>query len=132
MSGVSEQTQVSLTDVVNKLGDMGKISELYDIVGKLRNLSLEINSFADKASSSFVVANDFKLTEIKIMGYFSNCLYYVTSVDPQKVTLSDLFNKFFSDANTFYVNALRCISDVLNKLSNTIDETLPRDDEDDP
>jgi hypothetical protein len=118
--------------VVNKLGDMGKISELYDIVGKLRNLSLEINSFADKASSSFVVANDFKLTEIKIMGYFSNCLYYVTSVDPKKLTLSELFDRFFSDANTFYVNALRCISDVLNKLSNTIDEALPRDDEDDP
>ena len=128
---MSGQTQVSLTDVVNKLSNMGKISELYDIVGKLRNLSLEINSFVDKTTSSFVIANDFKLTEIRIMGYFSNCLYYVTSADPEKLTLSELFNKFFSDANTFYVNALRCISDVLNKLSNVIDEVLPRD-EDDP
>ena len=124
----SKETTVSLTDVVNKLGDVGRIGELYDIVGKLRNLSLEINSFVDKAPSSFVVANDFKLTEIKIMGYFSNCLYYVTSADPQKLTLSELFDKFFSDTNTFYANTLRCISDVLNKLSNIIDGALPRDD----
>jgi len=125
----SKETTVSLTDVVNKLSDMGKIKELYDIVRDLNDLSVEINSFVDKAPSSFVVANDFKLTEIKIMGYFSNCLYYVTSADPQKLTLSELFDKFFSDTNTFYVNALGCISDVLNKLSNIIDETLPHEDD---
>jgi hypothetical protein len=124
---MSEQT-ISLTDVVNKLGDLGKIGELYDIVKRLKNLSIEINSFVDKTAGSFVIANDFKLTEIKIMGYFSNCLYYVTDVDPQKVTLSDLFNKFFSDANTFYANALRCISDVINELANIIDNALPKDD----
>ena len=115
---------------MNKLGDMGKIRELYDIVRELKNLSIEINSFAGQRPGNFTVANDFNLTEVRVMGYFSNCVYHVMTVDPQKVTLSDLFNKFFSDANTFYVNALRCISDVLNKLSNTIDEALPRDDED--
>jgi hypothetical protein len=118
--------------VVNKLGDMGKIRELYDIVRDLNDLSVEINSFVGRNTSYFIVVNDFKLTEIKIKGYLTNCLYHVMTADPQKLTLSELFDRFFSDVNTFYVNALGCISDVLNKLSNTIDEALPRDDEDDP
>ena len=128
MSGVSEQTQVSLMDVMNKLGDMGKIKELYDVVRELNDLSVEINSFVGRNASYFIVANDFKLTELRIKGYLTKCLYYVMSADPQKLTLAELFDKFFSDANTFYVNALRCISDVLNKLSNIIDGALPRDD----
>jgi hypothetical protein len=126
----SKETTVSLTDVVNKLSDMGKIRELYDIVRDLNDLSVEINSFVGRNASYFVVANDFKLTEVMIKGYLTNCMYYVTSADPQKLTLSELFDKFFSDTNTFYVNALKCISDVLNELSYTIDGVLPRDDDD--
>jgi hypothetical protein len=130
VSGVSEPT-ISLTDVVNKLGGMGKIKELYNIVRDLNDLSVEINSFVGRNTSYFIVSNDFKLTEIRIKGYLTGCLYYVTSADPQKLTLGELFDKFFSNTNTFYVNALKCMSDVLDKLYNIIDETLPRD-EDDP
>jgi len=127
---VSEQTQVSLTDVVNKLGDMGKIRELYDIVRNLNDLSVEINSFVEKNTSYFIVVSDFKLTEIKIKGYLTHCLYNVMTADPQKLTLGELFNKFFNETSMFYTNALKCIADALNELYNTIDEALPRDDED--
>jgi len=124
---MSEQT-ISLTDVVNKLGDMGKIRELYDIVRELNDLSVEISSFVGKNTSYFIVANDFKLTELRVKGYLTHCTYYITSADPQKLTLSELFDKFFGDANTFYVNALGCISDALKKLSSVIEGYLPRDD----
>jgi hypothetical protein len=109
---------------------MGKIRELYDIVRDLNDLSVEINSFVGRNTSYFIVVSDFKLTEIKIKGYLTHCLYHVMTADPQKLTLGELFDRFFSDTNTFYVNALKCVADVLNELYNTIDEALPRDDED--
>jgi len=123
-----KETTISLTDVVNKLSDMGKIEGLYDIMNELKNISIEINSFIGQNTGSFVVANDFKLTELKIMGYFTDCVYYVMSADPQKLTLSEVFERFFSDANTFYKNALKCISNALNSLSDKINEALPEDD----
>jgi len=122
---VSEQT-IELEKLVEKLEELGKIEELRDNVQWLRYLAVELKYYVEKDASMFVIENAFKMTDVTIVGKHTGCRYFNTSLDPKNITISDLFDKFFS-AN-IYVNALRCITDVISEIANIIDSALPKED----
>ena len=124
---VSEQT-TELEKLVEKLEELGKIDELRDNVQWLKYLAMELKYYAEKDASMFIIENMFKLTNVTIIGKHTGCAYFNVSIDPKNMTISDLFDKFFS-AN-IYVNALKCITDALNELTNIIDSALPEREED--
>jgi len=128
---VSEQTTeitTSLEKLVEKLEELGKIEELRDNVQWLRYLAMELKYYTEKDSSMFIIENMFKLTDITIVGKHTGCRYFNVSLDPKNTTIYDVFDKFFS-AN-IYVNALRCVADVLGEIAGTIDSVLPEREED--
>ncbi len=126
-SQVSDQT-TSLEKLVEKLEELGRIEELRDNVRWLRDLATELKHYVEKDASMFVIRNMFGMTDISIVGRYTGCVYFDTSVDPKSTTIYDVFDKFFS-AN-IYVNALRCIADALNDIANIIDSALPEPEED--
>ena len=126
-SQVSDQT-TSLEKLVEKLEELGRIEELRDNVQWLRSLATELKRYVEKDASMFVIRNMFGMTDISIVGRYTGCVYFDTSIDPKNTTIYDVFDKFFS-AN-IYVNALRCIADALNDIANIIDSALPEPEED--
>jgi len=126
-SQVSDQT-TSLEKLVEKLGELGRIEELRDNVQWLRNLATELKHYVEKDASTFVIRNMYSMIDISIVGRYTGCVYFDTSIDPKNTTINDVFDKFFS-AN-IYVNALRCIADALNDIANIIDSALPEPEED--
>jgi len=124
---VSDQT-TSLEKLVEKLEELGRIEELRDNVRWLRNLATELKHYVEKDASTFVIKNMYSMTDISIVGRYTGCEYFDTTIDPKSTTINDVFDKFFS-AN-IYVNALRCIADALNDIANIIDSALPEPEED--
>ena len=125
----TQTSQVSdLTTLVEKLGELGRIKELRDNVQWIRGLATELKYYVEKDASMFVIRNMFSMTDISIVGKYTGCVYFDTSIDPKSTTIYDVFDKFFS-AN-IYVNALRCIADALNDIANIIDSALPEPEED--
>ena len=128
---VSEQTTEKTTpleEIIEKLEELGKIEELRDNVQWLRYLAMELKYYAEKDASMFVIENAFSMTDVTIVGKYTGCRYFNTSLDPKNVTIYDLFNKFLN-AN-IYVNVLKCIADALNEIANIIDSALPEREED--
>jgi len=109
--------------LVEKLSELEKIEELRDSVQWLRNLAMELKYYAEKDASMFVIKNMFGMTNISIVGRYTGCEYFSTTIDPKSTTIYDVFDKFFS-ANIFN-NVIRCIADALNDLANIIDSALP-------
>ena len=126
-SQVSDQT-TSLEKLVEKLEELGRIEELRDNVQWLRNLATELKHYVEKDASTFVIRNMYSMIDISIVGRYTGCVYFDTSIDPKNTTIYDVFDKFFN-AN-IYVNALRCIADALNDIANIIDSALPEPEED--
>jgi len=127
VQGETEKT-MSLEKLVEKLEELGRIKELRDNVQWLRSLVTELKYYVEKDASMFVIRNMFSMTDISIVGKYTGCVYFDTSIDPKSTTIYDVFDKFFS-AN-IYVNALRCIADALNDIANIIDSALPEPEED--
>ena len=130
-SQVSDQT-TSLEKLVEKLEELGRIEELRDNVQWLRNLATELKHYVEKDASTFVIRNMYSMIDISIVGRYTGCVYFDTSIDPKNTTIYDVFDKFFSAdiSADIYVNALRCIADALNDIANIIDSALPEPEED--
>ena len=123
---MSEQTQVSLSDIISKL-EGAKINELWKVVNNLRSLSTEINGFAKRERSVFAIIYDSNIMELRIHGRYSDCLYYLMYIDEHKM-LADIYSKFFDDVNTFYKNMLNCLNSEINDFVHIVEDHLPQDD----
>jgi len=123
----TEQT-TELEKLVEKLEELEKIEELRDNVQWLRYLAMELKYYAEKDASMFVIKNMFSMTSISIVGKHTGCVYFDVTIDPKSATIRDIFEKFFN-AN-IYVNALRCITDVISEIANIIDSALPEREKD--
>jgi len=108
--------------LVEKLEELGRIEELRNTVQWLRYLATELKYYAEKDASMFVIKNLFGMTNISIVGKYTDCEYYSTTIDPKSTTIHDVFEKFFT-SNVFN-NVIRCISDALNDLANIIDSAI--------
>ena len=126
MSGVSEQTQVSLSGIISKL-EGAKINELWKVVNNLRSLSTEISRFLEKKRSGFTIIYDNDLL-LEIYGRYSGCLYYSTSPVSEQKTLVDIYSKFFDDVNTFYTSVLKCLAEEIDDFVHIVEDHLPQDD----
>ena len=124
---ISEQT-IELEKLVEKLEELGKIEELRDNIQWLRYLAMELKYYVEKDASMFVIENAFKMTDVTIVGKHTGCRYFNTSLDPKNMTISDLFDKFFS--TNIYTNVLRCLAEALNEIVSVIDSALPEREED--
>ena len=117
-----------LMDVIEKL-ERTNIEELRDVVGRMKQLAIEMKSYANKDASSFVIGNEFKLTGLKVEGRYSGLWYFGMSADPEKTTINDVFTKFFGDTATFHNASLRYIADTLSELARIIESALARRDD---
>jgi hypothetical protein len=112
-----------LEKLVKKLEVLGRVEELRSIVKMLRSFATELKYYVSRDPSMFIIKNVLGMTDISIVGRYTDCVYFDTSIDPKSTTIYDVFDKFFN-AN-IYANALRCIADALNDLANIIDSALP-------
>jgi hypothetical protein len=124
---VSEEV-TKLMDVIQRLERL-KIEELRNVVERMRQIAIEMKSYADKDASSFVIGNEFKLTGLKIEGKYSRLWYFGMSADPEKTTINDVFTSFFNDTATFHNVSLRYIADMLDDLAGIIETALAKKDD---
>jgi hypothetical protein len=117
-----------LMDVIERL-ERTNIEELRDVVGRMKQLAIEMKSYANKSASSFVIGNEFELRGLKIEGRYTGLWYFGMSADPEKTTINDVFTKFFSDTTTFYNTSLGYIADTLSELARIIESALARRDD---
>jgi hypothetical protein len=115
---------VSLVDVIERL-EKAKIGELKELIEKLKELTIEMSNYTNKDTTSFVITNN-GLKELSIEGRYSGKRYFTISVNPEKTTISEIFNKFFSDTASFYEFSLRYAANILNAIVSIIESALAR------
>ena len=124
---MSEETGINLSNIIEKL-EKTEISELQKIAGVLKSIHTEIASFNDKSVSSFMI--NYGGGELRIYGFFSQCPYYITTIDVHdKLTLAEIFERFFNDPQTFYRSVLSCINGEVARLITAIEGALPNEDD---
>jgi hypothetical protein len=116
---------VSLVDVIERL-EKAKIEELKELIEELKGLTIEMSNYANKDTTSFVITNNFGLRELSIEGRYSGKRYFTISVNPEKTTISEIFNKFFSDTASFYEFSLRYAANILNAIVSIIESALAK------